>query len=299
MLAVINQVGTLIIVMIIGVIAAKVGYMTDKVRKKLSDILLNIVAPLYAIKSFQMDTSPELMSNLIIVVVSAFLIISVGTLAGKFLWRKAPEDKRAILVYTSGFPNCGYLGYPLLGGLFGDEAIIYVAMFVMVFTIMFWTVGVRIHSKKVEKWYVPLTRPGLIFTIIGLILFVAQIKLPYFLFNAFSMVGSMTSPLAMMLIGAFLAEVHFREVLKDKYVYLLSGFKLIIMPLITYTILSLFHIEGLVLTVIVMISSMPAAINTVILATKFGENAKFGSAVVSVSTLLALISLPIWLSICS
>lgn len=298
MLAAIQQVGTLIVIVLIGVIASKVGYLPMSSRKKLSDILLNIVGPLYAIKSFQLDYSQRLLGNILTVGIAAMVVIGGGFLIGLLIWRKAPEKKRAVLQYATGFPNCGYLGYPLIGSIFGDEGVIYVAIFVMIFIIYLWTLGVRLFSKERQKWYMIFARPALIGVIIGLIFFLARIKLPVFLYNAFSMVGSMTGPLAMLLIGAFLAEVHIGKMIRDWRIYVVAFVRFVVVPVIMFFTLQALGVSGIVFATIILIASMPSAINTVLFATKFDANAKYASSVVALTTILFMLTLPVWLHLC-
>lgn len=300
MLSVINQIGTLGVIIIIGVIVSKLGMMTQEVRKKMSAMLINVTAPLFAIKAFQLEYSPLLVKNMILVAISAFLIISIGLLVGKIAWKNADENKKDVLKYANGFMNSAFLGYPLIGGLYGDEGIIYVAIFVMAFLILLWTAGIHTFTKEKEKWYTPFTRPGLIGVVVGLVLFLMRIELPYFLFNSFSMVGSMTSPLAMLLIGAFLSEVSLKDIVKDKNIYLLSVYRLLISPAIMLLLLQLFKIDHTVAyATLILVAGMPAATNTVLFATMYEGNATYASGVVSMTTLISIVTLPLWVWIIS
>ena len=112
-----DQTLTLFIVLMAGFLVAKLNIFTPEVRQKLSVFLLSVTSPCLIIKNFHIDYSKELMMNIIIVAAVAFVMLGVAILVGWFVWKKSPEDKRPILRYATAFPNCGYLGYPVLGGL--------------------------------------------------------------------------------------------------------------------------------------------------------------------------------------
>jgi len=290
-----NQTLTLFIVMMVGFLVAKLNILTHEVRKKLSKLLLFVVAPLLILKNFHIDYSKDLLMNMGVVAVVAVVVIGSGILVGWFLWKKSPEEKRAVLRYATAFPNCGYLGYPVLGGLFGAEGVIYVAIFVMVFQIYMWTLGIWIFTGKPSKWYKPFLRPALIAIFLGIIIFAFSIKLPIPIYNAISMVGDMTSPLAMILVGAYLADSTFKELFSGKHKYLLSVLRFIVWPTAVFFALKPFNLSEIVYASCVLLTAMPAAANTVILATRYNKNPKFASELVTITTLISLVSIPIWM----
>ncbi len=290
-----DQTLTLFIVMIVGLLVAKLDIFTHEVRKKLSQFLITVTSPMLIIKNFQIDYSSALLVNMGIVAIIAFLLIGLGILVGWNVWRKAGEDRRPVLAYATAFPNCGYLGYPVIGGLFGSEGIIYVAIFVMVFQIYMWTLGVWMFTGKPSKWYKPFLRPPLIAVVIGIIIFIFSVTIPTPIYNAFDMVGGMTSPLAMLLVGAYLADSKLKDILAEKQIYLLSLFRFVLWPTIMFFALKPFHFSDVMYASCVLLSAMPAAANTVILATRYDKNPKFASELVALTTLISIASIPLWM----
>lgn len=290
-----NQTLTLFTVMIIGLIAAKIDIFTHEVRRKLSVLLINITAPLLILKNFQIDYSKKLLTNMGIMAIFAIVLIGAGIIVGKYVWKKMPDDRKPILHFATAFPNCGFLGYPVLGGLFGSEAIIYVAIVVMIFNIYIWTLGIKIFSGKSEKWYKPFTRPAIIAIVLGLFMFTFSLRMPIPLYNATAMVGSMTSPIAMLLVGSYLADSKIKEIFCNKHIYFLSIFRFAIWPTITFFALRPFNLSEIVYASCVLISAMPAAANTVILATRYDKNPEFASELVALTTLISLALIPVWM----
>ncbi|MGI6189627.1 MAG: AEC family transporter, partial [Caldicoprobacteraceae bacterium] len=113
------------------------------------------------------------------------------------------------------------------------------------------------------------------------------------LYNAASMVGSMTSPLSMLIVGALLANLPFKEMFRGFPVYLGSFVRLIAMPLLFYLILKPFSIPADILNISVILTAMPAAVNTVIFAEKYGGDSELASRIVGISTVLSVMTIPL------
>lgn len=293
-----NQLATLGIIILIGVLLAKLDLLNALVRKKLSSTLIHVIAPMYVINAFQIDYNKDLLMDMGIIALVAFFTLSIGLIFGRVVWRKKELQKRQILTHATGFMNCGFIGYPLFGSLYGEIGIMYTSIFVLVFQCFLWTAGVMIFSNKIKSWYTPLMQPGIIGVFIGLALFIFNIKLPSFLYNTFDMVGSMTAPLAMLIIGAFLSESNLLKALKDFPTYITSAFRLMIAPALVLLGLTLFGFSrdsGLIFTFSILIAGTPCATNTVLFATNFNSDATYSASVVAISTVLCGITLPLWI----
>lgn len=298
----ISQLLTLAIIIALGIILAKLNILTNETRKNLSSMLVYVIAPLYTIKSFQIEFSRDILKSMGIVAAVALFTISFGLVVGRILWYKKDDKKSHVLTFANGFMNCSFIGYPLLYSLFGDTGIIYGSMFVLVFQCILWTAGVIIFTGHSKKWYLVFLQPGMVGILIGLVLFIAKIKLPVFLYNSFNMVGSMTPPLAMLIIGAFLSEVDIIHSLKDFKTYAVAFFRLIVAPAIILLILTLLGFSpdnGIFFTCTILLAGMPVATTAVLFATNFDSDAKYASSIVAISTVLSAITIPVWLYIIS
>ena len=301
MAALINQILTLAVIIVIGIVLAKLNILTHETRKKLSSMLVYVVAPLYVIKSFaEIEFSQEILKTMGLLVIIAIFVFSSGLIIGHFMWRKKERGKAQVLTYANGFMNCAFLGYPVIYSIYGSTGILYASSFVLVFQCLLWTVGVMIFSEKPKNWYQPLLQPGIIGVAIGLTLFITQAKVPEFLFSAFDMVGSMTPPLAMLIIGAFLSEVDIIHSLKDLPTYAVAFFRLIFAPAMVLAALLLFGYrpdDGIFFACAILMAGMPSATNTVLFATNYDADAKYSASVVAISTILSGLTIPIWLYI--
>jgi hypothetical protein len=107
----------------------------------------------------------------------------------------------------------------------------------------------------------------------------------------------MTFPLSMLIIGSSLAVVSFKKIFADKYLYLLTGLKLILIPLTFFLILKPFILPDMINNINLILFAMPVAANTVVFAERFEADYKFASEAVFITTLLSLLTIPLFVSL--
>lgn len=134
--------------------------------------------------------------------------------------------------------------------------------------------------------------PPVLAVAIGLILFVFSLKLPEPIFKVLEMVGSMTTPLSMIIIGSLLMEVKLSEAFKSFSIFYVSAVRLIILPLVVILFSVLFGVKGIVLGVPALATAMPIGALVAIFAEKYGADALLASRAVLLSTLLSMITIP-------
>ena len=132
-----------------------------------------------------------------------------------------------------------------------------------------------------------------------MLLFLLRIQLPRPVFEAAALTGSITSPLSMLIIGALLAEVPLRDIFKGRELYLGSAMRLVVMPLLVYGLLSLLPLPKEVMQICVIITAMPAAVNTAIMAEKYGGDALLASRFISITTIFSILTIPLILILLS
>lgn len=292
---VINQVTILFIIMGIGFIAKKKNIIDDASGKKLSELLLMVTAPAMILSSFQFDYSSEMLKNVFVVLGFAFATHVLSFLAGLLLYRRYPENINKALRFITIFTNCGFMGFPLLESLYGKTGVFYGSIYVAVYNLFVWTVGVMIFSgerdlKSIRK---AMLNPGTIAVFIGMLLFLFSLKLPYPVAKAFDMTGAMTAPLAMLIVGSILAGVEFKSLFSGFPLYYGIVVRNILLPLVTVAILKVLGFNGIVLGVCVSVIAMPAGANTPIFAELYGGDPLFASKIVAFSTLFSIISIPL------
>ena len=162
-----------------------------------------------------------------------------------------------------------------------------------------WSAGVSYFTHTTDKKALVkrvATHPCIVAEYIGLFLMVTQIQLPAFVTKTVSTIGSCTTAMSMFIIGAILAEVNVKTMI-SKTTLLYSGLRLVIIPLVVFAGCMVFKVEPILMGVSVVLAGMPAGTTTAILAAKYGGDEKFATKCVVLSTVLSLITIPIWCTV--
>jgi malate permease and related proteins len=307
---IISQIFVLAVVVLIGVIAARVKILTPETKDSLSKLIFNISLPLMLFTNFlKLDSTPKLLANSFIVLSIAgfvvFFMLLIGWLTTRLFKIKGREA--AVFKAHSMFGNTIFLGFPLINALYGSEGLLYASMYQLVSSFIMWTAGVIVltfdSGVSWKKNLIRVVNPNTIATILGLIFFLLSIKLPDILVTPLSELGSANTWLSMLYIGAMLYFSKALDFIGRKNIYLLSFNRLIFAPVI---LILLFYLSALLLgtspdklvsSVIILEASMPAMASVVIMAKELGADDHLAVGNVFVSTILSIFTLPLILLI--
>jgi predicted permease len=213
------------------------------------------------------------------------------------------NDKKTILHFANVFTNTGYIGFPILSSIYGAEGVIYGSIFNMFFVIFVWTYGLILFKGNFEKKELKaeirnvLLNPSIIAVFIGIIIMIFDIKLPSSISSSMKSIGNITGPLSMIIIGVILSHVRIGNHLKDWTMYYGIATKLIIIPMIVYLISLLIGDRSKAVYTVLIMTAMPASAMTSIFAESFNKEKEYAAVLVSITTLLSLITVPILLKI--
>ncbi|OFI05365.1 putative transporter YfdV [Clostridium acetireducens DSM 10703] len=298
---VINQVIMLTIIMGVGFYSRKKAFINKEVSKGLSDILMNVTLPMLIISSFNFDYSKELANNIKWMVAYSILAHVILIIMSKLFFCKFNKNKRSILRFICIFSNYGFMGYPILESLYGKVSIFYASIYGIAFNVFSLSYGIVLLTGKKDSdaFKNVITHPGIISVFIGLILFLFSIKLPICIGKAINIVGDMTVPLSMIIIGAMLADANFKEVFSDFSLYYLCMVRLIVIPFLTLLLLKTLNINKLILNILVILQAMPGAAITGVFAEKYNADTVLASKAVFITTLFSIITIPLIATILS
>ena len=284
----------LFIYMAVGFFCRKRGVFTAETRDRLTDFVVFITLPCMIFESFHMELGLEALRQ-----GAAALLISLGMalaalLLGKVLYLRFPPEERSILQYGTLVSNSAFAGLPVVDGAYGSEGLFLGSLFIIPTRVLMWSAGISLFTKADRKSAIRqvLTNPGIIAVELGLVRMLFQIPLPHFVDTAVDSLGACTSPLAMALVGAILADVPLKSVFGWKSVYMMAVRQLLL-PGICLAVLRLIGVDPLTTGVAVALTGMPVGSATAILAKKYGADAQFASKCVFVSTLTSLVTVPI------
>lgn len=294
---IINQMLVLFIVMMIGYISNKKGILDENVNKKISSLLLNITAPALILSSVlnqEQKGNPSLILNVFILGIILYMILPfIGKLLAKLL--KVPKEDENLYEFMTIFSNIGFMGFPVVESIFGSEAIFFVAIINLLFNIFCFSYGIYLISEndKVTFDFKILINPGIIVSAISIIIYITNLKLPTIMKESVLMIGQITTPLAMMLIGSSLAQIPVKEVLSEKKLYPYTFLKQLIIPIIFFLILKPFITNKLILGIIIVVSAMPVGATAIMFCNEYNGNTKLASQTIFITTLCSVVTVPI------
>lgn len=285
------------LLMAVGYILAKKGYFNKETRIQLTNIVLMIILPCSIIKSFQIEMNADILKSTLMILIISFAIQMLYALLNKVLYQNLEHDKKICCQYGTMVSNAGFLGMPIAEGVFGSMGLLYASIFLIPQRIFMWSSGLSLFAKNKQNHILRqvLTHPCIIAIYIGVIVMILKsmgIELPTPINSTISAIASCNTAMSMFVIGGILSDVNRNEMLdQDAFIY--SFYRLIMIPLIIMLILRILHVDLLPANLCILLSAMPAASTTAMLAQKYDGDAIFASKLVFVSTLLSLITLPL------
>lgn len=276
-----------------GFIYAKIVKVQESESKFLSKLLLYFINPFMIINSFNKDFDIEKFRQLMFVVFLALIAHGVMILLGSFS-TKDKVDRLAV-----SLTNCGFVGIPLVRGVFGEEGVFFLMGYLVIFNIMVWTygyyqIGGSVSIKKI------VTNPNIIAITFGLILYVLPVSLPEIIMKPINMIGDLNTAVSMILIGILLANFKFSE--SKTYAFqitktlvlrlIVTGILNVVVFYVIYRIFGNFPDIRLLIYVVLLASLCPVATSIPGLACVFNKDATYASVLVSISSILCLFTLP-------
>lgn len=296
------QVFILYLISGIGFVTDKTGIFRQSDGKRLIDLLFNVILPIAIIHTFMtMEYTKQHVKGIFVAFACAFATHIFGTLVSLLTFRKRSLKERGIYHYGIVLSNAAFLALPLAKSVIGNEGIFYCSIYVAVFNIIAFTMGIYEisgHEAKIDLKKL-IFNPGSISVIIGLPLFFLQPQIPYFIEYPMEIVGNCNSPLAMIVFGTFLANSNFKNLIIKKELYFVSFMRLIFIPGCMLVLFRLCGVKGDLLTAMIISSSAPTATNTAMYAAKYDNDAALGSEIAAQSSILSVLTMPVIVAIAS
>ncbi len=295
----ISRVLTLFLLLAVGYIARRTAIIDETASKRLSKLIICIGQPFMIVSAqLDMEYSPENVRSGLIVMLISFCVLAVCSAIAYLCARPFKKmDENKVMQFTMIFSNCGFMGFPILESVFGATGLFYGAFFVVAFNITTWTWGmvilgrgrndIRISPMKMIVNY------GTLPSIIGFLLFALQVPVPDAAKDAVSYLGSLCTPISMLITGALIATQTVRELLLDARVYIVSFVKLIAMPLLIALLGALVGLDETMTLFMAVVSSLPSASNAVMFSETYDIEPQLSAKTVGVTTLLSTATIPL------
>lgn len=288
---------TLFIIVILGYLLRKLNYFEGDFDKKLSALIIDVTCPLLILSSVMGDELPDrkLILPLLGVGFATYILLCVLAFTVPRLITK-DTMAQGMIGFAMMFGNVGFIGYPIVASIFGHQAIFYAALLNMPNTFFIFTAGVMLvkgeRSRGSFNWKMFLS-PMMLSAYIATIIVAFGIHVPHLIGNPVTMIGNITVPGSLLVIGSSLSEIKFGNMLRDYRVYVTSLFRLVLIPLVMYAVFRLCNVNELVNEINTVVIAMPVAAFGVMFCMRYNRDEKLMTELTFVTTVLSVITIPL------
>lgn len=290
-----TQVLELFILIAVGFICGKSKLLNDRTVKSITDIVLYIVCPCVIIQNFIRPFDKNMLGGLLTSAAAAMAIHIVSIAVAMFVFHDNEPEKNRVYRFALIFSNCGYMSLPMQKALLGSDGVFFGAVYIVIFNVVMWTFGVWLSSgdKKYLSAKKIILNPCIIGMALGLVIFLTSLPVPEIIEKPIGFLADLNTPIPMLVIGYYLSKSNLLDAFKDGKGFICVLFRLIVIPLLAFGGMMACGIRGTVLITCVIAASAPAAAATTMFAAKFDNDAELSVRIVSLSTLLSVITMPL------
>jgi len=294
LIVVARQVGILFALMAVGYLCNKRRILSETSVKGIVEVLMLVVTPCVIVHAFQRPFERHLVQGLGWSLGIAIFAHVLG-IAVSLMFHGVEARRRSVLRFATTFSNAGFMGIPLEYALLGSDGVFFGAVYVAVFNIVCWSWGLvtmcgSLKEMRVRTLFI---NPGTIGIACGLPFFLFSLKLPSVVGEPMKMLADLNTPLAMMVIGYYLAEASFGAVLKSGTAYVAAALRLVALPCVVLGTVWLCRPPDSTMSIaVVTAASAPVAALTTVFAAKYDRDVPFSVGLVSGTTLLSLVTMP-------
>ena len=301
-LILLQQIAQLFIIIFLGWAIVKAGILKSEDSKTLSMVLLYIITPCVILNAFQIERTVDTVRMMELSLLSAVILSVLSIVLGGLLAKPFRLD----IVETASvmYPNCTNMVIPLVIGAFGEDWVIYVTCYSMLQTILVWThARILISGKRKISLRDLVCNVNILAIMLGLFLFVFQLRLPGVIQSAFSMAGDTIGPVAMLIIGMLMAGIDMQRLRSYRQIWKPVLLRLIVLPVILvcvakYSGLAALAPHGETLIIISLLSVIAPSANIVPqFSQMFGRDALYASLINTVTMLLCIITMPLMITL--
>ena len=288
--------GMLFLLIMAGMVLKRKGIITGAGKSMLADLVIYVTLPCSTLKSFEMEFGPEILKTMGAAFGISCLIQAACYGMNHFLYRGVEERKKKVLLYATMTSNAGILGNSIAEGIFGTAGLFYGSIYLIPQRTVMWSLGMTYFTEAPDKLTLAkkvMTHPCILAVFAGFILMAGQISLPGVIDAAVGSLGNANTAVSMLFIGAVLGDARGKGMV-TKTTCCYSLVRLILIPALVFAGCALAGTDAVVMGVCVVLSGMPAASVTAILASKYGGDEQFDTSCVVFSTLLSMLTVPLW-----
>ena len=297
-----QQVGVLFALIAVGYVCRKTNFLSDAFVKGCVNLLLLIVTPCLIVHVFQRPFTGTALANLGLALAFAFAAHLIGIVFAEICFHRTDERQRGVLKFATVFSNGGFMAIPLEYALLGPDGAFYGALYVVMFNFLCWTYGLKVmcgHLKDMNH-RILFINPGTVGIAIGLPLFLTSTTLPVILHNPIKYIADLNTPLAMIVIGFYLADARFAAYFRCVPALVASALRLVVIPALVLSGLVAargMHLDPTMAIALTASASAPVAAMDTMFASKYGRDVDVSVGLVAMTTILSIATMPILVGI--
>ena len=270
-------------------------------EKALSDILLKAVLPFMIINSSQHTYSADAVNGMITCAAFAIGYYALSLIILRLSLKKVNilEDEKRIMITCTVFANTGFVGFPLMEALYGSYGLLLAAVYNLCYNLFFYTYAVYLFSRKPRFAVLDMFKSSVsVASVVAIVMFIIPWRMPGFIADTFKLIGDMTVPMSMMVMGSMLASVNIKKLLTDKKAYVVSVLRLVVLPALALGAVMLasnwITMMPETKSVIVLMCALPCGSLNVIFAENYDVAPHFSARTVSLSMVFMLVTIMFW-----
>lgn len=287
--------GMMFFFVIVGFIVRKKEIVGTTGRLNMVDLCLYVLLPFNIFHAFLVQPHHDVWKPVVITVLLSILYNAVSVASSFLLYRRTDEERRKPLRYGTIVSNGGFLGNPVIESIYGTSGLLYASVFMLPVRVVMWSVGVSCFLPGQKKNVIKkvITHPCIVAIYLGLIVMMLPVSWPDFFTRAVDGLSSANTPVSMMLIGMMLAEMDPRGLI-DRTMVFYAAVRLVLIPAIIFVLTAPFPVDPVLRGIAVIMAGMPAPVTTALLSSKYHGDERYATGMIFLSTLLSLLTLPLW-----
>ena len=300
---VLEQIEIFVVYMLIGIFAVKMHFLDREKLGVLSGCITKILLPLLIFtNTINGTTREQFLSSVVIILLAAVLYLTlyvVSAILAKLF--KIDCKHESLYRACTMFGNCGFMGIPIITSLYPEQGGLYIAMYTVIDQLALWTVGTDLTSPvdntnklSTSQRFRKMINPATIAILAGVFVVLTGVKLPSIIVTALAKTGAAASPLAMVYLGGVFCYIKIIDYLKLKEVYVTIVVKMLLLPILVYSILS--HIPAVnqnIAVTIGILCALPTMSSVAMMAESQHSDSDYATGFIFVTTLISIITLPV------
>lgn len=298
-----QQMGILFLIMLVGFICQKIGVMNETGNKMISALVVQVANPALILAAGINKTDTIEGKNLLFAVLLAIGVYTLAIVSAIIVPKLLKISKRQLGTYKAMmvFSNIGFMGFPVISAVYGDQALLYASVFLIPFNILIYTWGIKIMTENNPKeenankkipWG-KIFNVGVISCIVTIILYVTKLPVPKMIETTVNYFSGLTAPLSMMVIGASMVKMKFRDLFLNKKMLVFMFIKMLVIPVIGVLLIKPLGLTRELVGVCLIMLATPVGSMNAMLSQQYDGDYELASQGVALSTVLSVATMPL------